>query len=96
MAEPLPFAKEAIDAAALQDPSVLSADPLNPEHPNHDASFIEQVYVSYLIPFHTNVDIEGLLGAARIGSSLALDSIEQRESLFFGELILSAFLMNCL
>lgn len=50
----------------------------------HDpGSFAEQAYLSYLIPSSTNVDIEEILQGAESGRT-AIDSIKQRESLFFG------------
>lgn len=49
-------------------------------------SFAEQAYLSYLIPYKTNADIEDLLQEAQAGGTVP-DSIQQRESLFFGNLI---------
>jgi hypothetical protein len=49
-------------------------------------SFAEQAYLSYLIPYKTNADIEGLIQEAQAGGTVP-DSIQQRESLYFGNLI---------
>ncbi len=52
-----------------------------PEQDHHD--FVENSYLTYVIPSRTSVSIEELFGDAEDSKSI-FDSIEQRESLFFG------------
>lgn len=81
MAEPLPTDEAETVGADLDGPvpGLIGAGYDAPS----PVSFAEQSYLSYLIPYKTNVDIEELLQEAGSGSSV-LDSIQQRESLFFG------------
>jgi hypothetical protein len=72
MTEPLPLPAEEIMDHANLDPHT------------EDASFLEQAYLSYLVPYKTNVDFDELFEEARSKSPLDIDDIEQRESLFFG------------
>lgn len=83
MAKPLPTEPAEAVGADLRSPapSLIGASRDVPG----PVSFAEQSYLSYLIPYKTNADIESLLQGARYGNSLA-DSIQQRESLYFGKL----------
>ncbi|KAK2612433.1 hypothetical protein QQS21_001537 [Conoideocrella luteorostrata] len=52
--------------------------------PSYD--FIEQSYLTYAVPARTSIDLDGAFKDAEAGQSI-LDSIEQRESLFFDETV---------
>lgn len=45
--------------------------------------FIEQSYLTYIVPSKTNIDLDNAFKDVEAGKSL-LESIEQRETLFFG------------
>lgn len=49
--------------------------------PTYD--FIEQSYLTYLVPSRTSIDLDKAFKDVSTGNSI-LESIEQRESLFFG------------
>jgi hypothetical protein len=48
------------------------------------SDFIENSYVTYIIPFATDLNLEELFNGAD-DSGADFDSIEQRQSLFFGD-----------
>lgn len=86
MTEHLP--SEEAEAVGLSDnleapvPGLIGARNVAPS----PVSFAEGAYLSYLIPYKTNADIDDLLQEVQAGGT-APDSIQQRESLFFGNLI---------
>lgn len=63
----------------MADPSLL--EPNVPEV--DDAAFLEQAYLTYLIPYGTNVDIGEVVKAA-ISEKKPLEELESRTWLFFG------------
>ncbi len=49
-----------------------------------DQQFIDHAYLTYIVPFATNFKLEQALGQGDEPNRSLFDSIEQRESLFFG------------
>ncbi|PFH58253.1 hypothetical protein XA68_13970 [Ophiocordyceps unilateralis] len=50
------------------------------------SSFIEQSYLTYIIPFQTDLDLKGAFDSIDVTKSFP-DSVKQRESLFFDETV---------
>ena len=49
-----------------------------------DDSFLDGLYLNYIVPSATNLQLERILEQATPPYQTALDAIEQREWLFFG------------
>lgn len=56
--------------------------------PSYDFDFVKQSYLTYAIPATTNIDLEQAFKDVEAGKSI-LESIQQRDSLFFGRLCLA-------
>lgn len=58
-----------------------------PQHAVLDTGldFLEHSYLTYIIPFATNFDPEQDLRRTKPSKTSPIDSIEKRESLFFGK-----------
>lgn len=63
-------------------PLVVSRDP--------SADFADKAHLTYLIPSHTNLELETALKGLEDGKSVE-DCIEQRDSLFFGQSLHSTY-----
>lgn len=64
---------------------VVAEDPTDVQ-PSLDSGpgFIDQAYLSYLVPSETNIDVSSVFGSIDRTKPI-LESIEQRETLFFGK-----------
>lgn len=71
---------------AMSDRDVVAAEDLTHVNLARDpaADFADQAYLTYLIPSETDLDLETAFKGLEQGKSIS-ESIEQRESLFFGE-----------
>lgn len=57
--------------------------------------FAEQSQLTYLVPSETNLDLESAFRDLEPGKSI-LDSLERRDSLFFGELFVVPLVLDTL
>lgn len=55
--------------------------------------FVEQSYLTYVVPARTNIDLSTAFGDLQPEGSI-LDSIPQRDSLYFGKYIFLAHLCS--
>jgi hypothetical protein len=56
---------------------------------NPDQDFLDRSYLTYALPLESKLDLERLRPPQSGSSKLTVDSIEQRDSLYFGMYCLS-------
>lgn len=58
--------------------------------------FLEHSYLTYIIPFETDLNLEQALSSGRDSNKPLFDAIDQREWLFFGMLLTRRHGAQCL